>query len=127
MTTRKNITMTNRAPLSIDPAQWSVIARADWHDGREYECQASRVARILVRRRATAERTDVLISGVEDSGPGGAPAGYEAARAGYLLSRDAKDGSDAAEIIATIRRVADEIGHENLAAACIADLPAEEI
>jgi hypothetical protein len=125
------IRMSERAPLSIDPEAWPVIASADWFNG-QYEFQANYIRRIKVREHADGRR---IVHGHYCSGDGGAPIGFRGASGGYLVDwpvpesqRDpqVQDAFDA-DTIRAIRRVAGIIGDDDLAGECIADLPAREL
>lgn len=128
MTTTKKITITmsETAPVSIDPEAWPLIADADRHDGA-VEVQANTKWAIRVRQHADGRR---LIYGWQSAGNGGKPAGYRPLYAGYLVEWPSGDGRQAKSDEATIRairRVAGVIGDEQLGAECIADLPAQEL
>lgn len=118
MTTEKKITITmsETAPVSVDPEQWPVIASASDHDGK-VECQANTEWAIKVREHDDGRR---LVYGYARAGRGGKPIGWRPSSAGYLVVA----GDD---LVRAIRRVAGVIGREDLAAECIGDLPAQEI
>lgn len=125
MTTEKKtitITMSETAPVKVDPEQWPVIASADRHDGK-VECQANTEWVIRVREHADGRR---LVYGSQSAGNGGQYAGYRGKDAGYLISV-AQDKAREEQTIRAIRRVAGVIGAEDLGAECVADLPAQEI
>ncbi len=143
MTTEKKtikVTMSERAPLNIDPEVWQLIAEAHWFNG-EHEFQANYVRRIFVREHDDGRR---LVYGFHTSGNGGAPIGFRGARGGFLIDaveRDesafarASDGdveivsshADEAGTVRAIRRVAGIIGDDGLGDECVADLPAQEL
>lgn len=128
---KRTITLTNRAPVTIEEAAWPVIAQAsdDWHDG-QVECQANRRIKWAVRVRQHADgRAIVYATYSYDSSWQGARS-YSAKR-GVLLPAGA-------DIVAAIREVCDDIAQAEsndddaqrwptLAADCIADLPAETL
>jgi hypothetical protein len=116
------ITMSERRPLTIDPEQWPLVARAAWHDGA-VECQANHVRAIRVREHSDGRR---IVYGWLRSGPGGVHAGWRGAEGGFLVALISgvpdEDGT-----VRAIRRVGGIIDDDALAAKCIADLPAEAI
>ena len=106
------ITLTNRAPVSIVKADWPVIASAKDYD-RECESQANRTWRLTVRQH-------------ED----GRAIVYGAYGTAYSNDRDRRAGTLCAagdDLAAAINAVARDCGCEAIAAACIADLPAEQL
>jgi hypothetical protein len=104
------ITLTDRAPLRIRKAEWPVIARADAHNGREYDFQATRRWKLRVRQHADGR---VVVYGVHET----QWRGEHDRRAGELMGARG-------DVVAAIRRVADAIGApDHLPIACIADLP----
>ena len=114
---RIKITLTNRAPVTIDPAQWGTIANAGWYSG-QYECQANEIEFLRVRRHADGR---VIVYGVRESGPGGMPMSYVGARGGELVLAGRS-------IAAAIQRVGESIdAQESTISECIAALPAEEL
>lgn len=123
------ITMSERRPLKIDPAQWPLVARATWHNG-EHECQANTIREIKVREHADGRR---IVYGYQEAGNGGQYAGTVNPRAGFLVAAsdvDAADGTkmpDDDETVRALRRVGGIVEDDQLAAECIADLPAEEL
>jgi len=139
------VTMSERAPLKLDPDLWPLIASADTHDG-QVECQANREWAIKVREHEDGRR---VVYGWVRRGNGGMPIGYRGASGGYLIEpqpvtdveprRDEageligyQDGAtrtvpDEAATIRAIRRVAGIIGDDHLGDECIGDLPAEEL
>ena len=133
MTTEKKtitITMSETAPVKIDPEQWPVIASASDHDG-QVECQASTEWMIKVREHSDGRR---IVYGYRARGNGGQPIGWRRADAGYLLDADGYGSDDPklrkekeAATIRAIRRVAGVIDHEDLGVECVGDLPAQEI
>jgi hypothetical protein len=114
------VTMSERAPLKLDPELWPLIASADTHDG-QVECQANREWAIKVREHEDGRR---VVYGWVQRGNGGMPIGYRGASGGYLVEAGANSGE---ETIRAIRRVAGIIGDDQLGDECIADLPAEEL
>lgn len=106
------ITLTNRAPVSIVKADWPVIASAKAYDS-EHESQANRTWRLTVRQH---EDGRAIVYGVYDT----SFRGERDSRAGKLCAA----GEDLA---AAINAVARDCGCEAIAAACIADLPAEQL
>jgi len=135
-TTKKiTITLSDRAPVSIDPEQWPVIAEASrFWGGSGIECQASEEAWIKVRQHDDGR---TLVYCDRDRGGGGMPIGYRGVSGGYLLPAAVVpgDGADAGkthptapdDIVRAIRRCAGVIDAPELGAECIADLPAEEL
>lgn len=108
------ITLTGRAPVTVNKEDWPVIATAKWHDGREIECQSNRRRRVTVRQH---EDGRAIVYGVFDSNW----QGENDVRRGELLGKDA-------DIPAAIHRVTEAIGGDaDLAEECIADLPAVEL
>jgi hypothetical protein len=107
------ITLSERAPVKISIKDWPIVARSDWHDGKEFESQAFRRAEIRVREHRDGRRIAY----------GWATSQWQGERdqyAGFLLDK----GDDA---VRAIRRVAGAIGHHEIADECIGDLPAEAI
>jgi hypothetical protein len=123
MTTTKKIkiALSDASPVSIDPGQWPIIARADWHDG-EIEVQANTQRTIRVREHADGRR---IVYGRQFAGEGGQYAGTRNPEAGYLIGGDAKELEE--QTVRAIRRVAGAIGDDDLGAECIGELPAREI
>lgn len=134
------ITMSERRPLKIDPELWPVIADAKRHDNA-IKSQANNVWTIRVREHADGRR---LVYGSHEAGQGGQYAGFRERHAGYLVDVDtvveghgspadmrrayaARDAKRDDETIRAIRRVGGVIDDDQLAAECIADLPAEEV
>ena len=110
------ITLSDASPVSVDPAQWPVIASAKRHDGK-VECQARAEWEINVREHTDGRR---VVYGSLAAGNGGQYAGFRGVEAGYLLAT----GDDT---VRAIRRVAGAIGDDQLGAECIADLPAVDV
>lgn len=133
MTTKKiTIKMSETTPVSVDPAQWPIIAEVDTCDSA-IACQANTEWAIKVREHDDGRR---LVYGWECSGNGGQYAGYRGKDAGYLIEAASVQGDgpragkrypDDAATIRAIRRVAGVIGDEQLGAECIGELPAQEI
>lgn len=115
MAKQRTITLTDRRPIRIDDDAWPIVAVGKWHEG-QHESQANRTAAIRVREHGDGRR---IVYGVATS----AWQGEGGASAGYLL--DAAAGDDAT--VRAIHDVAARIGHPDLAADCIADLPAEVV
>lgn len=133
MTTR-TITLTGRPPVKIDEDQWPVIASASAHDyDGQYDFQANEHSRWwLVVRRHSDGRSIVYAKYAHTTAWRGRR-DYDT-RAGKLLPQ----GSSDQDVCDTIREVADEIStseHQGedaarwteLAAECIADMPAETL
>lgn len=110
---RKTITLTDRAPITIDPAKWGVIARASgWHGGA-IEMQANEEWALYVRQHDDGR---AVVYGYRDRGNGGMPLSYRGTYGGELLAA----GDD---IPAAIRRVGKRVGAMDIIDECIADLP----
>jgi len=116
------ITMSETAPIKIDPAKWPKIASAGRADGDvDYAYSEAPFAMwyIAVREHEDGRR---IVYGWK----------RRAKLAGFLLGSfntpldNASNVTDEATIRA-IRRVAGVIGDEDLGAECIGDLPAQEI
>ncbi|MDD4888738.1 MAG: hypothetical protein PHU85_02315 [Phycisphaerae bacterium] len=128
---KRTITLTNRAPVTIDEDNWPTIAEAtdSEHDG-EVECQATRKSKWSVRVRKHSDgRAIVYATYSYDTNWRNARC-YSAKR-GILVA----SGGD---LVAAIREVCDDIAYAEcdeedaerwptLAAECIANLPAEEL
>jgi len=112
------VAMTNRPPVRINANEWPVIAEANWHNG-QYDFQANYIRKIRVREHTDGRR---LVYGFYEEGPGGATIGFRGACAGFLISRPDND-----ETVSAIRRVSIIIGDEEMAAECIASMPAETV
>ncbi len=109
----RTITLTDRPPVRISEAAWPVIASARRHDG-QIEPQANRRWYLTVRQHSDGR---TIVYGVYDT----VLTGGEPLAAGELLDA----GED---IVAAIRRVGkDAACSESVIAACIADLPAEDL
>lgn len=131
------VTMSERAPLKLDPELWPRIARVERHDGA-VACQANTEWYICVRENADGRR---VVYGGKIAGNGGQYAGFRESRGGYLVdnvrdesrARDVEGEGisymhpDEVETIRAIRRVAGIIGDDAMGDECIADLPAEEL
>lgn len=115
-TNKTTITLSDRPPVTVNKDAWPVIASDSSFNG-QHKCQANRVWWIRVRQH---EDGRTLVYGAEETGNGGMPIGYRETYAGFLLAA----GED---IVRAIRRVAGAIGHEEMAGAVIADLPAEDL
>lgn len=122
-TEKLRITMSERRPLTVDPTVWERIASAERHDG-QVECQANRKWAIIVRQHPDGRR---LVYGWVRRGYGGMPIGWRGSEGGFLIDA-ADDGvPNEHETVRAIRRIGGIIGDDQLAAECIAELPAEEI
>lgn len=108
----RTITLTDRPPVKINEAEWPVIAKGDWHEGR-IAAQANRSGWLRVRRHADGR---AIVYGAYSTQWGG----ERDRRGGELLDKDA-------DVAAAINRVAESVNAEECAADCIADLPPEEI
>lgn len=120
------LTMSERRPLSVDPGEWPIIARADWHNG-QIECQANTVRKIRVRQHADGRR---IVYGLQEAGGGGQFVGTRNPEGGFLVAAVARGNisvPDEDETVRAIRRVGGIIDDAALADECIADLPAEEV
>ena len=128
---KRTITLTDRAPVTITEESWPVIARAtdSQHDG-EYDFQANCSSRWIVRVRQHEDGRAIVYATYEYSTRYRGERGF-IARRGELL-----DPGD--DIISAIRRVCDDIAQAEcsgddsarwptLAAECIADLPAVQL
>jgi hypothetical protein len=128
---KRTITLTDHAPITIEEENWPVIAADNdkEYDG-QVECQANRISQWWVRVRQHADSRAIVYAGYEYNTHFQSERSYSAKR-GVMLP----PGSD---LIAAIREVADDIaGAEcagddasrwpTLVAECIADFPAEEI
>ena len=118
------ITLTGRAPVTVNKGQWPIIASAKWHDGGEFEHRANRHRSLVVRQHDDGR---TIVYGVYSTNW----QGELDARGGELLTvngADADNIGDAAQVIAAIYRVADYLQFDrHFADRCIADLPAEEL
>jgi hypothetical protein len=119
---RITVTMSELRPLSIIESDWPVIASAEWFNG-EHECQANTIRRIRVREHADGRR---LVYGFTRAGNGGQHAGARNPSGGFLIDPCPRATPDDEETIRAIRRVGGILGDDDLAAECIADMPAEE-
>jgi hypothetical protein len=137
---RRTITLTDRPPVTIYEDDWPSIAWAEdsWHDG-EIEVQANRRTRRWLKVRQHADGRILVYGGFD----------YESSwpkepdlqlRDGQLLT-PLRDGTlpTSEAIVKAIQDVSnwlsnrvppayeDHLGWHNLAARCVADLPAENI
>lgn len=126
----RTVTLTGRSPVKIVERDWPTIASAsgDSFGASDYCRRQQALARgevdtysIRVRRHAD-NRT--LVYGVLDAAIAEwhQPAAGHSKRGGYLIPT-----YETARVVAAIDQVAQELGLLDLASACIADLPAEEI
>lgn len=134
MTTTKRIKvrLSERAPVSIDPEEWSLVASAEtFWGGSGHACQANEEAWIKVRQHDDGR---TLVYCDRDRGPGGMPIEYRGTSGGWLLDNVPNPGVGATttappidDVVRAIRRCAGLIGASELGDECIADLPTEEI
>ena len=115
-TPRINVTMTDRAPISIGKADWPLIASARGFSG-EHRCQSATVWYLCVRLHADGR---ALVYGGHREGPGGSHSGFREVWSGFLVA-------SADEIVGAIRRVEELLGVPGLGDECISDLPAEQL
>ena len=108
------ITLTDHPPVRVSEDSWPVTATASTWEG-QYEFQAFRRARVSVRQHDDG-RTVVYGWHSTDY-----PRERDSA-AGMLLHRDTEGA-----IVEAIRAVAERIGHPELAAECIGDLPPVDV
>ena len=122
------ITMTNRPPIRIDSANWSVIARSVWYEG-SFECQANRRSYLKVLEHGDGRR---IVYGEYMS----LWQGERDRSAGVLLAAPAGDAETVAAIrsVAAVLEACDDDDDDPrtrypscLADACIADLPPEDL
>lgn len=131
-----SITLSERAPVKVDPEQWPLVAMADRHDG-EVRCQANNEYAIKVREHADGRR---IVYGWHRAGDGGQHRGFRDTYGGFIVEpsnafRENPTGDspavtrapDEAETVRAIRRVSGMIDDDQLGNACIADLPATEL
>lgn len=108
---RRTITLTSRRPVIIEEGDWPVIA-----ESKDEDCQ------LKVRQHKDGR---CIVYGVLGSG-------HDAVRRGYYVAGYSVDGlsrtrpTDEA-LITAIRQTAAELDAEELAHACIAALPAEDL
>lgn len=129
------ITLSERRPVTINVAEWPVIAEATVHDGA-VASQANTEWAIRVREHRDGRR---IVYGYEQAGGGGKFAGWRETRAGYIVDAQDRDSmrqpDDGGPLVSTypdddgtiraIRRVAGVIDRDDLGAECIGELPAE--
>lgn len=109
----RTITLTGRAPVTIDEAIWPVVARAAKDRDHNHQ-ELSRRYYLIVRKH---EDGRALVYGTHST----SWQGEEGKRAGYLIDRDAN-------VAATIAEVGELIGApQSVIDACVADLPPEEL
>jgi hypothetical protein len=139
---RRTITLTDRPPVTISEEAWPLIASASYHDyDGQYDFQSFRHWRgfIGVRQsfrhwrgfigvRQHADGRAIVYATTSAEGCGSSSVSHEYSRKGGELLTIATP----ADIINAIRRVHDSLTHEysherwgNLAAECIADMPAD--
>jgi hypothetical protein len=106
------LVLTDERPIKVKKEAWPVVASAKDYDN-QYEFQANRTWHLRVRQHADGR---CIVTGTYDT----AFQGERGARAGYRVAA----GDDDA-LIQAIRDAAEAIGKPELAAACIADLPAQ--
>jgi hypothetical protein len=111
--THRTISLSDRAPVVIVEAEWPILARVTGADS-PIRPRALRRWWLIVRAHADGRR---LIYGGHSSDI----EGERDIRAGYLVDA----GATPTLWIIMIRLVAAEIGHDDLALACIQALPAE--
>lgn len=132
----RTISLTDRAPVRIDEAEWPVLARGSYfaYDGQVVQQSNRRTSiQIIVRRHADGR---ALVYGVYDYDSHFQHETGESYRRGDLLASD----SDESDIIAAIRTVRDELIEalaedergdarhvRDTAQECIADMPATTI
>ena len=126
------ITLTDRRPIKIKKDDWPMVADAgdSWHDN-QYDFQANRTEKIHIWVRQHADGRAIVYALYDYDTRFQGESGY-CARVGMILAADE-------DIVSGIRSVGDllqgrcldRIGNVNsvadVVAACIADLPAEEI
>ena len=111
---KRTITLTNRPPIRISEADWPVIAKADWHDGREYECDANRKYQIRVRQHENGRQIIYATYSTNYQGE-------RDRRCGLMLDGDQPT-------VNAINAIAEQIGApDSLAVDCIASLPPEDV
>ena len=127
----RTITLTDRAPVRINEAEWPVIAAASYKDfDGQYDFQANRTWKIEFRVRQHADGRAIVYATYDYSSQFQNEAG-EAYRIGVVLAPD----DDRPTAIHRVRnqlvdRVAYDTRHRhigNTADECIADLPAEAL
>jgi hypothetical protein len=116
------IIMSERRPLNIISNEWPIIAAAGRHDG-ESEDQANHKWTIRVRSHRDCRR---LVYGRMRACNGEVHTNWRGVEGGFLIPSK-NEHPDDDETVRAIRRVAGIIGDDQLAAECIADLPAEDI
>jgi hypothetical protein len=119
------VKLSERRPVTLDPEQWPIIAKATWFDG-QHRSQANHEAYVLVRQH---EDGRTLVYSKLFAGGGGVFVGFRELAGGFLLpargSSNEREYAD--EIVRAIRRCAGIIDMPELGDECISDLPAEEI
>lgn len=123
MSRKITITLSGRAPVTIDPEAWPRIVSVDEFSG-QHACQANTIAWVRVRQH---EDGRAIVYASRDSGPGGWPIGANGWDGGVLLGA----GED---IAAAIRSMGGglsggycAIDADALIRRAIASLPAEEL
>ena len=114
------ITLTGRAPVTVDKEQWPVIASAkDWDN--QYEFQANRRWKLTVRQH---EDGRAIVYGVYTT----QYQNEDERRGGELLDTNRPGTGTEPDIPGAILRVAEYLNFDRrLADRCIADLPAVDI
>ena len=125
-TGRIKIYMSERAPVSIEMSEWSLIASADAFGNisggpAAIHVQANQEWYIHVRQHQDGRR---VVYGENIRGNGGMPASWKPSHGGFLIDADEKSQ---AETVRAIRRVAGIVGNVYLADECIAELPADKL
>ena len=122
----RTITMTDRPPVRICEGDWPVIAKSATWEG-EVKFQAPRQWNLTVRQNRDDGRTIVYavfrseLQGERDYAAGellSPPEGTVITEDAWFIHHD---------LVAAIYRVADGCGGKQLAEACIADLPAQDL
>lgn len=136
------ITLTDRAPVTVNKDNWPVVASATWKDhDNQYDFQANRKWLAWIKVRQHADGRSIVYGSYDYStqyqGEDGAT--Y---RDGEIVTPTAEDYPESARanfwigeaIIDAINRIGSRLGERSgsehfadLAAECIADLPAVEL
>ena len=124
------ITLTDRRPVKINKEAWPIYADAtdSWHDN-QYECQANRKESVVIRVRKHADGRSIVY-GVYDYSTQWQDERDACARVGVMIDADA-DLVEAIKSVGAMLEARDitpqNVSIKNTVAACVADLPAEEI